>query len=124
MTPNVVSYNAAMSACEKGKHWEGALVVLHEMVCHALTPNLVSYIAAISACKKGKQWEGVLGLLQEVVQCVLAPRKIGELELEFEIPSWNSNWDFEKFTVKFTVRLESWILKIQRLGGLEFQLGF
>ena len=37
-------------------------------------------------------------------QCVLVPRKIGELELEFEIPTWNSNWDFEEFTVKFTVR--------------------
>ena len=36
-------------------------------------------------------------------QCVLVPRKIGELELEFEIPTWNSNWDFEEFTVKFTV---------------------
>ena len=32
------------------------------------------------------------------------PRKIGELELDFEIPTWNSNWDFEEFTVNFTVR--------------------
>ena len=24
------------------------------------------------------------------------PRKIAELELEFEIPTWNSNWDFEE----------------------------
>ena len=30
------------------------------------------------------------------------PRKIGELELEFEIPTWNSNWDFEQFTIKST----------------------
>ena len=40
--------------------------------------------------------------------CVLVPRKIGELELDFENPTWNSNWDFEAFTVKsivkFTVR--------------------
>ena len=33
------------------------------------------------------------------------PRKIGELELDFEIPTWNSNWDFEEITVKFTVDL-------------------
>ena len=32
LTPNVVSFNAAMSACEKGKQWEGALGLLHEMV--------------------------------------------------------------------------------------------
>ena len=38
------------------------------------------------------------------IQCVLVPRKIGELELEFEIPTWNSSWDFEEITVKITVR--------------------
>ena len=31
------------------------------------------------------------------------PRKNGELELEFGIPTWNSSWDFEQYTVKFTV---------------------
>ena len=46
---------------------------------------------------------GKLVELQGSDQCVLVPRKIGELELEFEIPTWNSNWDFEQFTVKFTV---------------------
>ena len=39
----------------------------------------------------------------QITQCVLVPMKIGELELEFEIPTWSSNWDFEQFTVKFTV---------------------
>ena len=29
------------------------------------------------------------------------PRKIAELELEFEIPTWNSNWDFgDRHTIK------------------------
>ena len=36
-------------------------------------------------------------------QCVLVPRKIGELELDFENPTWKSNWEFEQFTAKFTV---------------------
>ena len=42
-----------------------------------------------------------LGTEVWVFQCVLLPRKIGELELDFENPTWKSNWDFEKFTVKF-----------------------
>ena len=25
--------------------------------------------------------------------------------MEFEIPTWNSNWDFEESTVQFTVKL-------------------
>ena len=32
LTPNVVSYNAGISACEKGKELEGALALLQEMV--------------------------------------------------------------------------------------------
>ena len=28
---SVVSYNATVSACEKGKQWEGALTLLQEM---------------------------------------------------------------------------------------------
>ena len=66
---------------------------------------------------------------EEVTQCVLVPRKIGELELDFENPTWKSNWDFEEITVKFIVRFTpnfvnfpdrpnwNWILKIQ-LGNL------
>ena len=32
LTPHVVSCNASISACEKGKEWEGALALLQEMV--------------------------------------------------------------------------------------------
>ena len=32
LMPNVVTYSAAISACEKGKHWEGVLGLLQEMV--------------------------------------------------------------------------------------------
>ena len=41
-----------------------------------------------------------------VTQSVLLLRKIAELEWEFEIPTWNSNWDFlnQEFAVVF-VRL-------------------
>ena len=62
-----MSFSAAISACEKGKQWEGALGLLQEMVHQLLTPDVVSFNASISACEKGKQWEGALGLLQEMV---------------------------------------------------------
>ena len=36
-TPDVVSHNAVISACEKGKHWEKALRLLEEMLRRSLT---------------------------------------------------------------------------------------
>ena len=63
LTPHVVRCSAAISACEKGKQWEGALGVLQAMVYQLLTPDVVSWNAAICACEKGKQWEGALGWL-------------------------------------------------------------
>ncbi len=32
LMPNIVSYNAVISACEKGEQWEAALGLLLEMV--------------------------------------------------------------------------------------------
>ena len=32
LTPEVVSHSAAISACEKGKHWEEALRMLQEQL--------------------------------------------------------------------------------------------
>ena len=55
LSPNEISYNAAISACEKGKQWEEALRLLKQMTCRALTHDEISYSAAISACEKGKQ---------------------------------------------------------------------
>ena len=39
---DVVSFSAAMSACEKGKQWEGALGLLLGMVYQLLAPDVVS----------------------------------------------------------------------------------
>ena len=39
----------------------------------------------------------------QTTQCVLVPRKVGELELDFENPTWKSIWDLKEFTVKFSV---------------------
>ena len=32
LTSDVVSYSAGISACEKGKHWQGAICLLQEML--------------------------------------------------------------------------------------------
>ena len=60
LEPNVISYNSAISACEKGQQWEQALRLLLEMRSSRLEPNVISYNSAISACSKGQQWEQAL----------------------------------------------------------------
>ena len=62
VAPNVISYSAAISACEKGGRWEQAVSLLDEMREAGVLPNVVSFNAAISACEKGGRWEraGVL----------------------------------------------------------------
>ena len=55
MPLDVISFIAAMSACEKGRQWEKGLSLLGEMRKVDVTLNVISVSAAISACKKGRQ---------------------------------------------------------------------
>ena len=50
LQPDVVSYNAAISSCEKTEILEKALALLREMSPKWLKPDVVSYSAAISSC--------------------------------------------------------------------------
>ena len=55
IVPDLISYNALISACEKGKQPEQAMEMFHAMQRHSVVPNLISYSALLSACEKGKQ---------------------------------------------------------------------
>jgi pentatricopeptide repeat protein len=62
----VISYSAAISACEKaGKH-QSALDLLKEMDTKGIQPNVISYSAAISACEKAGKHQSALDLLREM----------------------------------------------------------
>ena len=62
----VISYSAAISACEKVGQWEKALQLLDEIQQRRLVPDVVSYITAISAREMNGQWEKALFLLGEM----------------------------------------------------------
>ena len=46
--PNVIKYNATISACEKGGQWQPALIILDQCVAAGIKPNAITYTAAIS----------------------------------------------------------------------------
>ena len=60
--PNVITYNAAIHACERRGLWERALDLL-ESLCLVVQPQSTSLNSAMSACEKGQQWEAALFLL-------------------------------------------------------------
>lgn len=66
VTPNVVSYTAAVSACEKGGQWQIALYLLDEMPLVKVTPEVNAYCAAMTACERGGQWQAALSLFQQM----------------------------------------------------------
>jgi pentatricopeptide repeat protein len=71
--PEVITYNAAMTACGKASQWERALELLSEMRERGLEPDMITYSVAISACEKGSQKERALELLSEMRERGLEP---------------------------------------------------
>ena len=67
---NVITFSAAISACDKASQWESALVLLQE-ACKSHLLNLITYSAAISACVKGKQWQQALRVYDEICKAGL-----------------------------------------------------
>ena len=61
--PNVISYSAAISACEKGGQWQQTSLLLVDMGMAGVSLDVVSLIAAMSACEKGGQWQHALSLM-------------------------------------------------------------
>ena len=51
----VITYNAAISACEKGQRPQHALPLLHELQLSGLLPNVITCNAVISACGEGRK---------------------------------------------------------------------
>ncbi|MDB0542748.1 hypothetical protein LBW62_16325 [Ralstonia solanacearum] len=69
--PNVVTYSAAISACEKAGRVDEALALLNELKAMGgddpmMRPNVVTYSAAISACEKAGRADHALALLGEL----------------------------------------------------------
>ena len=55
MHADVITYNATISACEKGQQWMAAVALLREMQQWQMQANVITYNATISACEKGQQ---------------------------------------------------------------------
>ena len=62
---DTISYNAAITAGEKGGQQKRAVSLLQAMRAEKIWPDATSYSAAISACAQGTCWERALELLED-----------------------------------------------------------
>eukprot|EP00933_Yihiella_yeosuensis_P079342 TRINITY_DN9183_c0_g1_i7.p1 TRINITY_DN9183_c0_g1~~TRINITY_DN9183_c0_g1_i7.p1 ORF type:complete len:143 (-),score=10.34 TRINITY_DN9183_c0_g1_i7:198-626(-) len=76
VAPNTISYNAAISACQRGGQWQLALNLLSLMPQSEISPDAISYNAAIIACEEGGQWQLALDLIGLMPQSKVAPDAI------------------------------------------------
>jgi len=53
MLPDVITYSALITACEKAEHPERAFGIFQAMQRQGLLPNIFAYSALLSACGKG-----------------------------------------------------------------------
>lgn len=60
---DVVTSNAALSACEKAAEWQQALKLLQEL-SELQVADVISFNTAMSACEKAEEWRHALWLLQ------------------------------------------------------------
>ncbi|CAE7826434.1 unnamed protein product [Symbiodinium sp. KB8] len=76
VVPNVISFSAGISACEKGGEWQVALYLLSQMPAAGVVPNEISFSAGISACEKGGEWQMALLLLSQMPLARAVPNEI------------------------------------------------
>ena len=74
LEPNLITYNAAISACEKGKQPDKALELLEETQRKGMEPGSITYNAASSACEKSKAAEQGLGAPRQLAAERLGPQ--------------------------------------------------
>ena len=56
---NTITYNAAISACEKGGQWKEALGLLSVTASKDVERDTITYNTAVFVCVKGGHWQWV-----------------------------------------------------------------
>eukprot|EP00973_Karenia_brevis_P055443 7708579-Karenia_brevis.AAC.1 len=69
----MISFNAAISTCEKGGQWQRVAPLLDDICSKGLSLDVISFNAAISGCEKVEQWQRVAPLLDEARSRDLSP---------------------------------------------------
>ena len=72
---DVISFNATISACEKGMQWQFCLYFLNEMTRfkRKIIPDTITFNTIIHSCEKSREWQRALHLLEEMLFMRVSP---------------------------------------------------
>lgn len=76
LEPNVITFNALLTAAERGHQWEAGLALLSETRCRSLRPDVITYNTTISACERSGEWSLCVWLLDEMHSVQIPPNVI------------------------------------------------
>ncbi|CAK9117750.1 unnamed protein product [Durusdinium trenchii] len=68
ITPNLISFNTVLAACEKSGRWISAQQVLRQMNENALPPDRRSWTSLVACFSRGSKWMEAHGTIQELRQ--------------------------------------------------------
>ena len=63
--PNIISYNATNSACEKVGQWDKAMHLFKDMDINSIDTNIINYSAIIGACFNIRKYKEAFKQLQK-----------------------------------------------------------
>ena len=66
LLPDVISFDTAMSACDKAEKWQEALELLAKLHSASLQEDVITCSALMSACVKAEQWALALRFFEEM----------------------------------------------------------
>merc|ERR1711865_1318312 len=73
LSPDLIAYNASITACEKAGRWDMAMALLSTLQHFAHRPSIVTFNTAITACSHGHQWMQIQQLLDDMRTACLRP---------------------------------------------------
>ena len=76
LLPGVITYNALISACEKGALPQRALELFGRMLNQGLLPNVITYFALVKDCERGTLAQRAMQLLEAMLHQSLLPNVI------------------------------------------------
>jgi pentatricopeptide repeat domain-containing protein 1 len=68
VSPNVITYSSAITACDRAGEWQQALHLLQCMTDVAVQPNAITYSAVMSALARKGRYSEAMELLNNIKQ--------------------------------------------------------